>query len=456
MRQRYARFCFFHRPFIGVLLPALVIFGLLACKQALAFSEDICWQYTKPNDKSKIKPEPFNCWDMQCVDPETGLVKLDKACAARGLKTYIETSMLGVLHGRSVIHYDAVWLIARLLGMKYEDANTLAAYSEATDPGAYSHYDLAGHPSTEPGTSTTDNILGAKRDNESSYGFWFHYVPWYRLPGSSDRSHLTYHQRNDPSISPFAQVEVPLNHLHAWAFKKRSTLCEFGILSDPLDATSDCPNENGGSKMLHVELPVMAGQSTPIGDFVLSWQRMNLSDNCAATDNMEIHDTCFNRSWAADNAGSLRALAIYIHAMGDRLSHFACVDPSGIQAPSADNPNLFRLVYSPQTCGYAVHALLHYRETGHKPIPSRSKTTIAYAIREINNWMTAMNYPRETPSATPAKGYPDIHNEAATVEMIARAAMKGSANDRLSAFCTIAVKGYGLAWNDGNTSCRYP
>lgn len=433
--------------FRGALAISCAAFFLALPSSAGAFSEDICYDW-RDAEKTKLKPQPFNCWDVECRDANTGY-NPNRSCASTGLQSYIEAAS-GRFHTRNMLHYDVVWLLARLLGMRKEDANTLAAYSEAPDQGSYQHYDYLGDTVV---SGTTENVNGLYRTNYATYGFWLHYVPWQRLTGMSEQSlSLTFTERNNAGLTPFGAHEAPLNHLRAWAFGQRSDLCEFGILSTPEDPASACINSSGGSRTLTYTVPIVGFTATP-APMTLSWQRVNQqpSPPCDTSSNPAQHETCYQQTWTAAKKGSLLALGAYLHAMDDRLSHFACTDPSAIRRQANGN---YSLDYG-NGCGQGFHAVLHYEETGHAPTPDRSLNALRFSFLEIDSWLTAMNYPRE--AVNRASNFPEIKrdNASAIVTLIRPAVERGNAWGRIKALCKTASMGYGVGWHDGNERCQY-
>lgn len=416
---------------------------------AYAFFEDICYEYTDAS-KTALNPVPFNCWDVQCKD---NINHSNTQCVTTGLEDYLVATLSDKYHARNTLHFDVVWLLARMLGMKSGDASTLAYYSEATDPGGFTHYDYLGNPIA---SSTTDSILGVQRTNLLTSGYWFHYIPWYKLPGTGTTEHLTYTPGAVPS--PFSSYEVPLNHLRAWAFGKRDSVCEFGLTKDINSDTAACINDGGGIVQISVTMPFMAFTYVPLPQTqTLSWQRINPSVappyNC---DNNGTPTPCYyeyNQSYASSISGTLKALGIYLHAMDDRLSHFACVDPS----PITPNGSNYVLQYG-DTCGQATHALLHYEETGHSPVPERSVEAITYSYYEIQAWIAwKKTQPGgyATDTVVNAQNYPAVSDVNSIAAIIGNAIARGISRDRVKAMCKLAVKGYNLGWHDGNSECKY-
>ncbi len=416
------------------------------------FSEDICYYYKNPTDKTgPINPAPFNCWDLQCRDGATSQApNTASSCVVTGLARYADATF-GGFHARNSIHFDITWLSARLHGMKEQDALKLAMFTEATDLGSYQHYDYQGFPMTG---AVSDNINGVVRTNLATNGFWLHFVPWKKANGSTQNSSELTYTPNTGSASPYPAQEVPLAHLRAWAFGLQKDLCEFGM-TDTQEAIGNCLKSN----TLYYDLPILAGPNNVVDiriqpkeqPMLLGWQRINQTTaDCDTRD-------CYNRDYASVKAGTIEALGIYLHAMGDRISHHYCSDESYISniwtgEGTPKTPADYYLFY-PDICGTAAHVSLHYPETGQAALPERSRDAVNYAYQEIAAWMAGRNYVPEL--ITPTRGFPTPTSTDAVNVLMDRALTSGTASERLHNLCNIALQGYQLKWHDQNPDCTY-
>jgi hypothetical protein len=425
----------------------------LVASTCFGFSEDLCWSYVTPKSQSgPIVPKPFNCWDMQCKDQPDGGASAG-ACVITGAATYVDAAVLEGLHARNSLHFDAVYLLARLQGLSFSDARKLAVYDEATDLGQYSHYDTSG----QNVTFASDDIQGVRRTNFLTNGHWLHFVPWYRGSGSATESVLTYNAAAS-SASPYPVSERPLNHLRAWAFRQQNELCEFGLTQGE-DATGLC-FDNTAPKTLYWDLPILAGphdlvdirsrKPTPV-----EWQRVKRSDT--VTSDCTDRNSCYDRSYSA-KAGSIESLGIYLHALGDRLSHYHCSEGAAIATTWAGEGSPTTqadfYLYYPDICGTVAHAMFHYPESGQDPLPERSSDSIRIALQEIGQWRTLTGY-ADIQTVTARTGFPTAGDVEAVVALVGRAVAQGAAADRIAALCNIARLGYGFEWHDGSTDCRY-
>ena len=147
--------------------------------------------------------------------------------------------------------------------------------------------------------------------------------------------------------------------------------------------------------------------------------------------------------------GSLKALAIYLHTLGDRISHNLCTDESYIEPASDPASGIdYSLIY-PSSCAVGSHMGMHYQETGHTPVPERTADGAELVAAELEEWVAVSGYPRTV-------GY--IANPVQRANLIgailATAVPEACAADRLAALCTVS-RDYGLGWHDGNPNCEY-
>ncbi len=430
-----------------------IAFGATAPGASWAFSEDLCWAYQDPAAQSgPLDPKPFNCWDLQCKDSPNGNTPAG-ACVAQGALTYVDAAVLETLHARNSLHFDVVYLLARLQGMSLSDARKLAVFDAATDFGQYRHYDAGG----QNVLAMSDDILGVRRTNFSTNGFWLHFVPWFRGSGSETTSTLVY-TPSGGATAAFPSTERPLNHLRAWAFGAQTELCEFGLTAGS-GVTGSCFGD-GNAKTLYYDLPLLAGPNDIVDArqpqiSPLEWQRVARSSS-AGSDCTD-RNACFDRSYSS-KTGTLEALGIYLHSLGDRLSHHFCSDHASIgttwQGEGTPNSSADYYLFYPDICGTMAHVLLHYPESGQEEVPERSENAIRLAMREIAEWVRVRGYSAAGP-VLPRAGYPAVANLDAIVQLVSSAIAKGPAAERIGALCQIARNGYGLEWHDGSADCQY-
>ncbi len=386
-------------------LVVLLVVLHLQAGRAFGFAEDVCQSYLDGGAQSAVNADAFNCNDLQGLDGEGGVLS--------GMVTYART-IAGSFYARSSLHFESAWIIARLYGMADADALKVAAYSQATDLGTFTPYDSSGAAME---AATTDDIDGVTRLNLDTYGFWLHYVPWYKRAARSGKVKSRLFYRKTPGRpSPFARAERPLNHIRDWALGRRDSLCSFGMTG----AGSRCYSGVGpGSATLSLSAPLFGPVRTDEEQVTLGDQIVSPADG----------------AWAAAQAGSLEALGIYLHAMIDRLSHHFCSDKSPIVEDRGSSPR-YRLYYD-QACGQLLHVTLHYREAGHWPVPPRSKRALRYMSFEIPVWMDETNYPAEAQAGR--------RKIAVALRKISKALSINDADARIAGLKAVAEH-YGLGW----------
>lgn len=447
-------------------LPALLLTsGALLPLAAQAYSEDICYRYVKPGAKTgDVIPNAFNCWNLQCTDS----VKPDNnpaQCVVSGLVRYLNATSLGGLQRRNSIHFDSVYLMARLRGLAHQDAFEAAMYSQSTDLGNYVHVDHNGKELTD---SRTDNLHGIVRINNPSGGFAMHFVTWLRDKNDKAESReLRYNQSagRAPEVSPFAASEATINQMRAWSFGLRKTVCQYGLSKNPGAVDGEC-FDAADKKTLFVSYPVFkvdASRDEGPGNVAAQPILLLNPDKC---DDSKPETCVYDPGYAAKIHGSPKSLGIYLHVMGDRLSHSYCTDSAYIvegSDPRQTNPEAAKADYSlwfNGECNQIAHTIRHYPETGHKTLPEQSVLTLDYTWRELGEWVKARNYfahhPQQKP-ATPKRGFPKLNQPDKLVKLVGMALKKEKADERNAALCKIALHGYGITpWHDGSTDCRYP
>jgi hypothetical protein len=448
-------------------LPAL--FGLSFANSAQAFSEDICYRYVDPQSKTgDVVPKAFNCWNIQCTD-SIRPAPPPAQCVVGGLAKYLDATLARGLHGRDMVHFDALYLFAKMQGLSEQDAFEAAMYSQSTDLGNYVHNDANGK--VIPGAQT-DNLYGLVRTNNPSLGFSLHFVTWLQGKDHATSSKLTYQPdyAHQHLPTPFPEVEAHINHLRTWAFGGRKTVCQFGLTQNQRDPAAPCFEEKANNPATaFVSYSVLGGDQMRIEKppMNLSWQAMKLvgPEDCG-TKNTEACQ--YEPGYAESIHGTPRSLGIYLHVLGDRLSHSYCSDsayftqgpdPRQTTDPKDAAKATYSLWYSGE-CNQISHAIRHYPEIGHKVIPPQTKAALDYMFREIKEWIKAKDYFRHYPlqkAATPRRGYPTLDQTGKVVNLVGKALKLADAGERNAALCKLARDGYGISpWHDGSTDCKYP
>lgn len=459
-----------------VCLAALLAFA--ASDAARAYSEDVCRfhvQQGRTTNPDQVYDLLFNCFDLECLDgPDAG--DSAAACTVSGLMTYLGATLAPTadgsprIHASSSLHFDSSYLLGRIAGFDHPTAVDFATYVQGTDVGVFRATARTGgtagattggplRADLQPG-NVAANIYGLGRMNEETSGFWLHYLPWLS-DGTRQRNAVTVRAYRrvlaDPASSNLDEIEAPLFHLRSWAWAAGGArpLCRLGFANGDGSCVAD------QRVFLHVNL---------LGDAVAEEGLIALGPQ-AVTQNADGSWQTTERSIAL--SGTPQALGIYLHALGDRLSHNLCLQDSPLQPASGEidgTPYQWELRFT-DTCGQVTHALHHYLETAHgSNVPPRAGDGLELVIRELAAWALA----HQLAPATPRTGYPAFlrngklnegfvkamlgsrDGSSASAGKLTKALVEPCANLRVAALCRLARDGYGLDWYDGNASCSYP
>lgn len=399
----------------AVLASTALTLGLGLAAPASAFSEDVCHENNGNLDLTRVE----NCWDLQCMDDgDSG------ACVVQGFTEYLNATMIetpgDTTEPRSALHFDLVWVLARAAGMSSANATTVASYSQSPDFGGYTHFNQV-----SAANYTTEDVPGLERSDLSNGSPWFHFVPRsgspLTAPRTSDGS-LPYNPSSTTAV--FGGYEGTLNNIRNWAFGRAPKLCAFGLT----DSTGKC----------------LAGRTVRATYAMFGPTQVQVL-HASGDVNLDPADAGLN----ARLAGTLPALGIYLHALGDRISHYYCSEDAFVTKALLTE---WRVDYPNTQCGQTQHAMMHYPEVGHDELPERTLIAQDLFWKEINAWLA--KYPAQrsyTALNIPGKGV--ISLTALTADLD-NALKQGGAAQRMSAVCEVS-KNYGLGWHDGNGSCSY-
>ncbi|MFD1812163.1 hypothetical protein [Rhodococcus gannanensis] len=326
------------RSLTTVLLTVVGATFAFAPPQAQGFAEDIC--YTPGG------APPHNCAPLPPPCPAD-----DPNGPLCGLEAFVRYgyTLRQPLGGRSLVHSDSTYIIARTVGFSERDAYWIAAYDEATDLGTFVPRDANGAPVPDAAALTTADISGLVRTHFATGGFLFHFLPTMRGPGDPEPDGLR------PDVDDPAH-EVMLTHVRRWAMAGPGSavpLCTGGFTNPSASgdyATGaecfDDPDPTQINGTYSVQAPLAIPFTNMTGPQVIS-------DGVLAPQ--------FD-SWVGAESWNAR-IGIYIHALADRISHHACTDAGTVTAPSAERPD-FRIDLNKPTCDQGPHAVRHEYETG--------------------------------------------------------------------------------------------
>ncbi len=311
---------------------------VVAPPQAHGFAEDICYTPggTPPHNCAPLPPP------CPVDDPNGPLCGLE-AFVRYG---YTLTQPLG---GRSLVHSDSSYIIARSVGFSEQDAYWIGAYDEATDLGTFVPRDVRGAPVPDAAALTTADISGLVRTHFATGGFLFHFLPTMRGPADPQPDGLR-PDVNDPNS------EVMLTHVRRWAMAgpgSDAPLCTGGFTNPSAHgdyATGATCYDDPGPATINGTYSVVSPIAIPFTN--MTGQQV-ISDGVTSSQ--------FD-SWVGAPSWNAR-IGIYLHALADRISHHVCTDAGTVTAPTPENPE-FRIDLNTPTCDQGPHAVRHEYETG--------------------------------------------------------------------------------------------
>ncbi|WP_051997195.1 hypothetical protein [Gordonia paraffinivorans] len=328
------------RALSAVLLTvALTATGLLVASppKARAFAEDVC--YTPGAPPHSCAPLPFACPPSDAHDP---------ICGARAFFRYGYT-LRQPLGGRSLVHTDSTYIMARKIGFSLQDAYWIAAYSEATDLGTFRPRDMRGNPVPNAAALTTKDISGLVRTHFKTGGFLFHFLPTMRGP----RSPLPNGLRPDVDDP---RHEVMLTHIRRWAMEgpgSNAPLCTGGFT----DRTARGDYATGTTCYGGPNPAPINGKYSLVDPIPIPFQ--NVTGRQVISDG--VTSERFDAHVGPQSANA--RIGIYVHALGDRISHHECTD-EGTIAPPAQGRRSFDIDLLQPDCDQGPHAVRHEYETG--------------------------------------------------------------------------------------------
>jgi hypothetical protein len=327
----------------------LQVFVLAACAAAsssvAAFAEDLCWR--GDGTVTACTPLPDTCLPAGTIA---------NGCLTDALTIYTAAAAT-YPHLRSSVHVDATYLMAQRVGFSADDAYWIAVYNEAVDLGEYEPVDYNGLP-FGGGTLATAVIDGFERINLAGGGVYYHFVsPRGATVADVDGLH--------PDLQD-AETEGFLVHLRAWAMAQEGLgrpLC-----TDGLSAWTGFDYALGSSCYLlpgatgaNIDSNISALATVTISFTAVTGSQLVVTSNTPGGPvYAEDFDTVIGGS--AQRVADAR-LGIYLHALGDRISHHVCTDRTALVGPIG-LPRAFSVDMSNSDCGQALHALRHMWEVG--------------------------------------------------------------------------------------------
>lgn len=326
----------------------LGVCGLMWPGLALAFAEDLCWQ-SNGSGVVACTPLPAECEPVGSSS---------QACETRAMALVAATA--GYAHARSIVHTDAVYFMAQRVGFTADDAYWIAAYDEAVDLGAYEPVDRSGMP-IGGGQLATAVIDGFKRSNLADGGVYFHFISprddGIGPPAPVDGLH--------PNLSD-AETEGFLVHLRAWALAGSGNArpaCTDGL---SIYTGSDYALGQSCFERALGQPASIDGVISVFGPTAVNYTSQTGSQVVVSANqpNGPVRAEDFDSVIGGDARRAANArLGIYLHALGDRISHHVCTDRSPLQGPQGVQRG-FGVDMSNPDCTQGPHALRHLWEVG--------------------------------------------------------------------------------------------
>ena len=283
------------------------------------------------------------------------------------------TGSNAIIGGRSLVHSDATYLMAQLIGYSPWQAFEISKYSDATDQSYHTPFNQAGHQMLSDSTIencqaawgpdmpnecllTTPLLDGLDKFNFNTGGMWLHLHARYSVDG------------NPPPAIPFpvdylspkySQNEPLLTNFRGWLFDERNEDCVYGITMSQSTPTSTCAQPpdiiNNPMNFFSFGFSRLASPFvTTLGTFQNNETSHNSSTPVYAT------NSSLQAYVSPDDAFYVKP-GIFLHALQDRYSHHMCTDYSYF---SLEEPGVYTATYNSVNCAQGNHFLWHVYEQG--------------------------------------------------------------------------------------------
>jgi hypothetical protein len=347
------------------------LMGALPSSPASAFGVDVC--YNAPDSGLALianciaVEEP--CRTSNLIPPEEVSCRVEAmADSMSGL-----TGSNSIIGGRSLVHGDATYLMAQLIGYTPWQAYQVMIYNEASDQSDYVPFDQAGRQMLSH-TQITD-CLSAWGTAMARHCLLLTPIVngLYKFNDESGGMLLHLHARFSPSGAPPPAIGFPadylstenaryeplVNNLRDWAFNRRPDACVAGILARNKSGSQTLPRCEGRDRVI----------KSPQNFFAAGFSRLEIpfSSNLGT---MIVHEDergtvlASDRSfqdYIAPHQVGLAKLGVFLHAYADRFSHHMCTDGSWFQREFGGN---YDSRYDSQACAQGSHFLWHVWEQG--------------------------------------------------------------------------------------------
>ena len=355
----------------------------LSSKTAFAFGQDICFDQSTNKQEQRLIT---NCIPLpdECRSDKLSFKAL-QSCKRKaffdGIK--IMSGRTNIIGGRSMVHMDATYYLAQLIGFKPEEAYQIAIYDEAADTGQYNPFNQDGmpilsneeivqcaiHKTDKKCLLMTPMLSGVARMNRVTGGMLFH------LPARfANRPTPPLRYPTDYLLTP--DLDKYIANLKDWSFGKYNYACVGGVI----DTSNQCKVSTESNPItIHGHIPLFAADfAEPIDlNAVLGEQIINEGNTENGTPT--IYSSQID-AYVSPHRGDLAKLGLFLHALQDRYSHHGCSDTSYIVPDKQGYEARFDSV----ACSQGMHLLSHGWEVGtnqsHANLKNEADRTIEPAL----------------------------------------------------------------------------
>jgi hypothetical protein len=359
-----------HKSFlVHVVLVAAVL--CLQASPASAFGVDVC--YNAPD--SGLAPIR-NCIGVEEVCRTSNLSPpLELGCRVAATADSLSGLSGGnsIIGGRSLLHSDSTYLMAQLIGFTPWQAYQVMIYNEATDQSDYFPFGQDGRQML-----SDEEIAGCR----SNWGYAMPRYCWvitpevnglYKFNDEDGGMLLHLHARLSPDGSQppaigfpadyFSSANAPyeplINNLRDWAFDRRPDACVAGIVARTSKSDRATPRCEVRDRVIKSPQSFFAAGVSQL-QIPFSSQLGRLVVNRDERGTVHASDRSFQDYIAPHQLGFAK-LGVFLHALGDRISHHMCTDRSWFQREASGDYNSR---YDQVACAQGSHFLWHAWEQG--------------------------------------------------------------------------------------------
>jgi hypothetical protein len=343
----------------------------LRATPAAAFGVDVC--YNAPDSGLNLIR---NCIAVE-ETCRTSNLPLTEQISCRIAATADSLSGLSggnsIIGGRSLVHSDATYLMAQLIGYTPWQAYQVMIYDEATDQSDYFPFDQQGLQMLSDAEiadcrerwgramprycqAITPVMNGIYKFNDEAGGMLLHLHARFSPDGAAP----------PPIAFPgdyFSQTNAPfeplLNNLRDWAFDRRQDACVAGLLTpkrakqgkatrcEDDDLTLKSPQSFFAVGVSRLQIPF----SSKLGTLVINEDERGT---------VIASDRSF-QDYIAPHQMGFAKLGVFLHSLADRFSHHMCTDASWFKQEDSGDYNS---EYDQIRCAQGSHFLWHAWEQG--------------------------------------------------------------------------------------------